>query len=94
MCVYRTEDGVCEKHSTEEFISYCVDGPCPDDVWSNAERIRAMSDKELAEWICSLMSEDSCEQRCPGRDMCHAGILGLLRWMYQPVSEGRNEHKK
>ena len=32
MCVYRTKDGLCKKHSTDEVTSYCVDGPCPDDV--------------------------------------------------------------
>lgn len=48
MCVYRTKDGLCKKHSTEEVTSYCVDGPCPDEVLTNGDSIRAMSDEELA----------------------------------------------
>lgn len=51
MCVYRTEDGLCKKHSTEVVTSYCVDGPCPDEVLTNADRIRAMSDEELLEFL-------------------------------------------
>lgn len=30
MCIYRMQDGICKKHSTNGVLSYCVDGPCPD----------------------------------------------------------------
>lgn len=49
MCVYRTDEGICKKFSVNGALSYCVDGPCPDEVMTNADRIRAMSDEELAE---------------------------------------------
>lgn len=87
MCFYRTEDGLCKKHSTEEVTSYCVDGPCPDEVLTNADRIRAMSDEQLAEWLCSIMTAECCDQRCPGRDICNIGDNGLLKWMKQPAEE-------
>lgn len=32
MCVYRTEDGKCRKYSGNGVVSFCVDGPCPDDT--------------------------------------------------------------
>lgn len=49
MCVYRTDEGVCKKFSVNGTLSYCVDGPCPDEVLTNADRIRSMSDEELAD---------------------------------------------
>ena len=50
------EDGVilygkCRKFSDDTVISYCVMGPCPEEKLSNADRIRAMSDEELAEFL-------------------------------------------
>lgn len=47
MCVYRTDGGLCKKYSTDGITSYCVDGPCTDEVLTNADRIRSMSDEEL-----------------------------------------------
>ena len=47
-CVYCTEDGYCKKYSDEEVTSWCVQGPCKDERPSNADRIRAMTDEELA----------------------------------------------
>lgn len=49
-CVH-FDNGKCKLHSDGEVTSYCVMGPCPDDTPSNADRIRAMSDEELAEVI-------------------------------------------
>lgn len=51
MCVYRTPEGLCKKFSDNEVTAYCVDGPCPDEVLTNADRIRAMSDEELLEFL-------------------------------------------
>ena len=53
-CVYCTEDGYCKKYSDERVISWCVQGPCKDEKPSNADRIRAMTDEEMAEWITEL----------------------------------------
>ena len=51
MCYYRTDDGKCRKYSDDRFISHCVDGPCPDDTPTNADRIMGMSDGELAKFL-------------------------------------------
>lgn len=48
MCVYKTQEGVCKKYSTENEFQYCVEGPCENEVITNADKIRAMSDDELA----------------------------------------------
>ena len=50
-CVHCTEDGYCKKYSDEEVKSWCVQGPCKDERPSNADRIRCMSDEELAKFI-------------------------------------------
>ena len=54
---------------------------------TNAARIRAMSDEELAKWLCSLMTAECCDQRCPARDICNLGDNGLAKWMKQPAEE-------
>ena len=50
-CIYFEKDGKCRKFSDNTAISYCVMGPCPEQKLSNADRIRAMSDEELAELL-------------------------------------------
>lgn len=50
-CVYCTEDGYCKKYSDDEATSWCVLGPCKDEKPSNADRIRSMTDEELAEFL-------------------------------------------
>ena len=49
---------------------------------SNADRIRAMSDEELAEYLCGLTYCCECEHRgtCNGED-------GYLKWLKQPAEE-------
>lgn len=86
-CIYFEKDGKCRKFSDENTTSYCVMGPCPEQKLSNADRIRAMSDEELAKWLCSLMTAECCDQRCPARDICHLGDNGLVKWMKQPAEE-------
>lgn len=58
-------------------------------VLCNADRIRAMSDEELAHWICKKMM--SCSSNvCPGADLCQSedGVAnGLVKWLKQPVED-------
>ena len=54
---------------------------------TNADRIRAMRDDQLAEWLCNLMTAECCDQRCPARDICSLGNNGLVKWMKQPAEE-------
>lgn len=46
-CVHWT-DGICKLHSGREITSWCVEAPCADQKPSNADRIRSMTDEELA----------------------------------------------
>lgn len=50
-CIYFGKNGRCRKFSDDTTVSYCVMGPCPEQTLSNADRIRAMSDEELAEFL-------------------------------------------
>lgn len=50
-CIYFEKDGKCRKFSDDTVISYCVMGPCSEQKLSNADRIRDMSDEELAEFL-------------------------------------------
>lgn len=54
---------------------------------SNADRIRAMSDEELAEDICDVLM---CVQ-CPALCLCNSTdgkANGLKKWLQQPCEEG------
>lgn len=73
-CVYYKPGGLCEKYSTDGITSYCVQGPCPDQSLSNSDRIRAMSDEELAHLLCFEGWQMSEVQEC-------------LEWLQQPAKE-------
>lgn len=77
MCVYRTDEGVCKKFSVDGVTSYCVDGPCAEEVLTNSDRIRAMSDEELADMFAQFAEEN------PSDD---AGAW--LDWLIKPTEEG------
>ena len=68
-CIYCTEDLRCEKYSGDGVISYCVLGPCSDEKPSNADRIRAMGDKELANFLMDVASRGGIQTES-----------GITRW--------------
>ena len=71
--------------------SYDIDEPrdCPDYIRaSNADRIRAMSDEELAKYLsnpcdCTVDPEQDGFREC-GNDLC---VKYLLEWLQQPAEE-------
>ena len=84
-CVYKdTENGWCKLHSDWSepmaYIEYCVEGPCPDEKHkTNADRIRAMSDEELAEFITNT---DFCELTCGLEHVCDGQCkIPVLNWL-------------
>ena len=59
-------------------------------VPTNADRIRAMSDEELAKFLCNFRSCDSSEHPCNGckaEPHCHTGHNGMIDWLQQPAEE-------
>ena len=91
-CIYFEKDGKCRKFSDNTAISYCVMGPCPEQKLSNADRIRAMSDEELAEFISRIEIGDFGQQvygktfcdMCKGQYECDDCRLW---WLQQPAEE-------
>ena len=45
-CVH-FDKGKCKKFSDDKVTSWCVEGPCVEQMLSNADRIRSMTDDEL-----------------------------------------------
>ena len=87
-CVYFEKDGKCRKFSDDTVISYCVMGPCSEQKISNADRIRSMSDEELAKFIatpcqCEVRPKRDGFREC-GNDLC---LQYLLKWLRQPAEE-------
>ena len=74
-CVYQ-DNGKCKKFSGENITSWCVWGPCDDQTPSNADRIRSMSDEELARLYVVGYAEgwDTPED--------------ALKWLQRPAEEG------
>lgn len=55
-------------------------------VQTNADRIRAMSDEELAKFLCSILDCES--EKCPGLAYCALGKNGCADWLKQPAKDG------
>lgn len=84
-CVHWT-DGICKLHSGREITSWCVEAPCADQKPSNADRIRSMTDEELAEFfrpsICYQISLGMKSKACNG--WCKECVI---EWLQQPAEE-------
>lgn len=80
-CVYY-KDQKCEKFAEPGYVSWCVMGPCSHETPSNADRIRAMSDEELADYLANY--EHNIETNVYTSLDCKA----WLRWLQQPVEGG------
>ncbi len=57
---------------------------------SNADRIRSMSDEELARW---LVDATVCERVCAGDEYCHGNecVKRVTDWLRQPAKEEHRE---
>lgn len=66
---------------------------------TNADRIRAMTDEELAEWIRAVSPYEEYCGCCPAEGFCNTSYKGMeckdivRLWLQQPVKEGaEHEH--
>lgn len=94
VCIYRKDDGLCKKYSTDVIISYCVNGPCTDEVLTNADRIRSMSDEELVGFLDDFSSECLSCARSGGNEYCKIYSGGrfcepcdIMKWLKKPAIE-------
>lgn len=54
---------------------------------TNREKLEAMSNGELASWLCGLMTEDGCSDLCPARGRCYVGHNSMAEWLKSEVEE-------
>ena len=63
-------------------------------VKTNAQKIRAMSDEELATFISEIADEcernTECNQHCYGCDIEYCMRESCLKWLQQPAVEAEN----
>lgn len=83
-CVYFEKDGKCRKFSDDTVISYCVMGPCSEQKLSNADRIRSMSDEELAVFLSAVKFRRETPLNVP--DFLY--IKDAHDWLQQSAEEG------
>jgi len=90
-CVYCTEDGHCKKFSDDEVTSWCVQGPCEEEKPSNGDRIRAMTDEELAYLFISIGDGNTPEKMVfSARDIRYEQKM-WLDWLKQGINDGRSK---
>ena len=62
---------------------------------TNADRIRAMSDEELATFISEIADEcernTECNQHCYGCDIEYCVRESCLKWLRQPAEEDKHD---
>ena len=94
-CVYH-DKGLCSKFSEPGYVSYCVFGPCSHQIPSNADRIRAMSDEELANYLSvkfadlqiqNVFTKDSPPTATQISMLNHMWYDAWMQWLQQPVKE-------
>lgn len=92
-CVY-FDDGKCRKDPPEDgYVDWCVMGPCSHETPSNADRIRAMSDEELAELILDWVQTGACNDfGVPVTGNCNGKCIEcIVEWLKQPAEEEESE---
>ena len=90
-CVH-WDKGKCKKFSDDKVTSWCVEGPCGDQMQSNADKIRAMTDEELALWICGVYDiEEENGKFINGIIIPGYAPHDIEEWLQQPAEEADNE---
>lgn len=75
---------VMEVKDYPPYLSY----PKPRRPQTNGDRIRAMTDEELARFICDMRI--GCDM-CQGSDLCNhvdGRANGMVKWLQQPAEGG------
>lgn len=85
-CKYRVMD-MCTKYGRRPCISSPECFEPEREVITNGDRIRLMSDEELAAFLCNI--QKACEpcKACVASDHCRAGNNGFIDWLQQPAQE-------
>ena len=93
-CPYNTLNG-CK---VKEYGGFCqltnTAQPITEYRMTNADRIRSMSDEELATFLCDFRSCDADDYICEGckaAKYCRTGHTGMIEWLQQPAEEDDHE---
>ena len=97
-CVH-WDKGKCKKFSDDKVTSWCVWGPCASQTPTNADRIRSMSDEELAKFIDDIAQSVADGEYCTlflnvknfpysCEDTKKACVAHVIDWLQQPAEEG------
>lgn len=54
---------------------------------TNGDKIRSMTDEELARYLCDLMGYDLCGCECPLYNFCLLNHALLVGWLEQECTE-------
>lgn len=76
----------------QETARLCVDGK----PQTNADRIRAMSDEELAKYLLDVeqgnFTVDICDDKiCNTQNCCHDCTEAAIKWLKQPAEQATND---
>lgn len=78
-CIYCTDDLHCTKYTDDNYESWCVLGPCQDETPTNADRIRSMTDEELADWLATITNPNTAASY---NGYCLSGSKSMfLEWL-------------
>ena len=84
-CVH-WDKGKCKKFSDDDITSWCVWNPCASQTPSNADKIRSMTDEELALWICGIYDiEEENGKFINGIIIPGYAPHDIEEWLQQPV---------
>ena len=85
-CVH-FDKGKCKKFSDDKVTSWCIEGPCVEQMLSNADRIRAMSDKELNDLFHDIYDSGAYDAVSYGCGHQTNSFEWTMEWLQQPVEE-------
>lgn len=92
-CKYITKNGRCGLKGSYAYRHGCIGEDmcrCREPM-TNADRIRAMSDEELATFISEIADEcernTECNQHCYGCDIEYCVRESCLKWLQHPAEE-------
>ena len=58
---------------------------------TNAQKIRSMTDEELAEFLCNFRTCDTTDEHpcigCKAEQYCRVGHTGTIDWLQRPAEE-------
>lgn len=88
-CVYYRGNGLCRYGGDESDANICVFGPCENETPSNGDKIRTMSDVELAEYIQNVQLDTARaikeQEGLTGKLAFAQTLPELVKWLGCPA---------